>query len=84
LEEKKAIIKNISEGKKEKFIRIAERRVNNILNDLDSLAKCSDKKNYQYYEKDVKKIFQAIEKKVKNVKDLFSSSTKKKNKFSLR
>jgi len=72
--------------KRDRFVRIAERRVTNILNDLDSLGNCSNRNNYQYDEEDVKKIFQAIEKKVKIIRDLFSNSStiKKMNKFSLK
>lgn len=70
--------------KRDRFIRIAERRVTKTLSDLDSLGKCSDKRNYKYDDEDIKKIFQAIEKKVKIIKDMFSNSKRKGDKFSLR
>ena len=51
------------ENNRDRFVRIVERRVNIVLNNLDSLGKCSNKKNYEYTDKDVKKIFNEIEKK---------------------
>ena len=72
------------ESKRERFIRIVERRVNKIFDDFDSLGKCSNKRNYQYSEEDAKKIFQAIEKKMKIVRASFSNSIKSKNRFTLK
>ena len=72
-----------TETKREKFIRIAERRVNNILSNLDSLGKCSNRKNYEYTEEDVSKIFGEIEKKIKGLKLLYSNSNIKKKRFKL-
>ena len=72
------------ETKREKFIRIVERRVNNILSNLESLGKCSNRKNYEYTEADVSKIFSEIEKKIKDIKLLYSNSNKKKKRFELK
>ncbi len=70
--------------KKDRFARIAERRVNKLLNDLESLGKCANKKNYEYNQDDVKMIFQAIEKKLRMIKAQFRNSNEKKKSFSLR
>ncbi|MBN2395554.1 MAG: hypothetical protein JXC36_03705 [Candidatus Atribacteria bacterium] len=70
--------------KRDRFIKVAERRVTKILNDLDSLSNCSNRRNYQYNDEDIKKIFQAIEKKVKAVRDSFSNTKNKKDSFSLK
>ena len=59
-------------------MRIVERRVNVILNDLESLGKCSNKRNYEYTENDVKRIFSEIDKKCKEVKAMFSGKTNNK------
>lgn len=59
------------ETNRDRFIRIVERRVNIILNNFDSLGKCSNKKNYEYTDKDVKKIFSEIDKKCREVKAMF-------------
>lgn len=71
---------NIS-TKRERFVRIIERRVNKILDDLDSLGKCANKKNYQYYEEDIKKIFAEIDKKIREIKILYQTSNEKKKRF---
>ena len=59
------------EANRERFVRIVERRVNTILNNLDSLAKCSNRRNYEYTDTDVKRIFREIEKKCKEIRILF-------------
>lgn len=72
------------ETKREKFVRIVERRVNNILSNLESLGKCSNRKNYEYTEADVSKIFGEIDKKIKEIKILYRNSNKKKKRFELK
>lgn len=69
--------------KRDRFIRIVEKRVNMILGNLDNLGKCSNKRNYQYSEKDVKKIFSEIDKKVKEIKNKFQDHTNSKSTFKL-
>ncbi len=69
-----SIAKN-KESNRERFIRIVERRVNSILNNFDSLGKCSNKKNYEYTEADVKKMFNEIDKKCREIKMLFGGQT---------
>ncbi|MBW1793117.1 MAG: hypothetical protein JRJ38_01580 [Deltaproteobacteria bacterium] len=59
------------EANRERFVRIVERRVNTILNNLDSLGKCSNRRNYEYTDADVKRIFREIEKKCKEIRILF-------------
>ena len=70
------------ESNRDRFVRIVERRVNQILQDLDSLGKCSNKRSYEYYDKDVKKIFGEIDKKTREVKALFTE-TQNSKKFTL-
>lgn len=69
--------------RRERFIRIVESRVNQILYNLDNLGKCSNKKNYQYSDADAKRVFRAIDKKVKEVEELFKTTSKPKNRFKL-
>ncbi|HCQ55969.1 MAG TPA: hypothetical protein DIU30_06490 [Clostridiales bacterium] len=70
------------DDKKERFVRIAERRTNNILEQLRLLGNCSNKNNYSYTEEDVKKIFSVIETELKEVKMKFNSKANK-EKFKL-
>lgn len=69
--------------KRDRFIRIVEKRVNNILQNLDSLGNCSNKRNYEYSGKDVKLIFNEIEKKIKETKAKFEGTPMGKSTFKL-
>lgn len=61
------------ENKNEKFIRLAENRTNDILNKLRLIGNLSNRRNYDYSEKEVKELFSAIEKEVTATKNLFYS-----------
>jgi len=69
--------------RRERFVRIVEKRVNNIFQYLDSLGNCSNKRNYEYTEDDVKKIFNEIDKKVKETKGKFENKSSRKSNFRL-
>jgi len=58
-------------SKRERFVRIAEARTNKILDMLRLLGNCSEKNNYEYNEEDVKQIFSALDKELKNTKNRF-------------
>ncbi len=68
---------------RERFIRIAENRVNRILEALDSLGNCSNRRNYDYSDTDVKKVFGAIENKLKETRSMFSATAEEKKRFTL-
>jgi hypothetical protein len=70
-------------AKRERFIRIAERRVDKLLEDFDSLGKCANRRHYEFVEDDVRKIFAALEKKMKETRFLFQTSNQRKKKFKL-
>ncbi len=69
--------------KRDRFVRIAESRTTVILNGLESLGKCANKRNYEYYEKDITEIFGEINKKLREVRALFQEGQKRKNRFRL-
>lgn len=69
--------------KEERFIRIAEKRTNKILEQIRLLSNCSNKNNYSYNDQQVDKIFKAIEKELDLAKKKYIMN-KDKNKFSLR
>jgi hypothetical protein len=79
----KAKINNSLETKRSRFIRVAEARVNRILDGLDSLGKCSNRSNYEYSEEDLKKIFGEIDRKVRDTKTMFQGTSKNKTRFKL-
>ena len=72
-----------TETKRECFVRLAETRTNKILDMLRLLGNCSVKSNYDYTEEDVKKIFGAIEKEVKNTKNRFLGIDSNAERFTL-
>lgn len=59
------------ESKEHKFKRIAENRTKRVLQYLRRLGNCSNKSVYSYSEKDLDKIFKAIQKELTRVKALF-------------
>lgn len=69
--------------RRDRFTRIVERRVNHMLDNLDNLGKCSNKRNYEYSPDDVKRIFKEIERKVKEVKTMFQGEVNNKQRFKL-
>lgn len=72
-----------SETKRERFVRVVERRVNQIIKNLDSLGRCANKKNYEYTDKDIKKIFSEIDKKTKEIKAIYSGKASEDKGFRL-
>ncbi len=63
---------------RERFTRIAERRVNRILDALEKLGSCSNRRNYDYSNADIKKMFGKIEKKLKETRLKFQGTSKNK------
>lgn len=68
-----------SKQKKDRFKRVASRRVENILNSLQSLSKCSNRNNYEYTEADVNKMLKAIKDEIKLMETLFKKNLKDDN-----
>ncbi len=73
-----------NETKRERFVRIAEARTNKIIDMLKLLGNCSSTSNYEYTEEDVKKIFAAIDREVRNARAKFNGSdASKEDRFTL-
>ena len=62
--------------KRDRFKNVAGRRVQNILDNMDSLSKCSNRINYDYEDADVNKMMRAIRDKVKVLEASYNSNTK--------
>ena len=60
------------ETKREKFIRLAERRTNRIIDQLNLLGNLSNTSAYEYTQKDINKMFKAIEEALAESKRKFS------------
>ena len=63
------------ETKRERFVRLANKRTNEILDKLRILGGCANRRMYEYTESDVKKIFKAIDDVLKRIKALFETSS---------
>lgn len=63
-----------SELKRERFKRVASRRVENILKSIRSLSNCSNTNNYEYNEEDVSKMMKAIREEVKIMETLYKKN----------
>ncbi len=70
----------MAKTKRERFIEIASKRTNRIIDDLHLLGNCSNKNNYEYTEEDVRKMFNAIDDALKEAKSRYGK-TKGKTKF---
>ena len=69
------------ETRKQRFARLAEKRVTRILNGLRLLGNLSNRSSYDYSDYDIRKIFGAIDSSTKAAKSKFSFP--KKIKFQL-
>ena len=62
------------ETKRDKFVRMAEARTIKIISMIRLLGNCSNRMAYEYTEKDVGKIFTAIDAALSDAKRRFKSS----------
>jgi len=65
------------ETKKDRFIRVATKRTNDILERIRILANCSNKSAYNYTDNEINKIFFEIINAAKDAKAKFRTSDKK-------
>ena len=70
------------ETKREKFVRLAENRVNNVLKGIDLLSNLSNSSNYDYTQEDLDKIVKSLKTAVSDLEKSYSSTSKSK-KFKL-
>ena len=68
------------ETNRERFIRIAEEKTKKIIDMIELLGNCSNQYNYEYTQKDVDKMFSAIDLALKNSKARFSTENTIKDK----
>ncbi len=59
------------ETKKERFKRVAEKRVQNIINAIRSLSGLSNKKVYEWETGQLEKIWKAVEQEIEDCKNSF-------------
>ena len=73
----------MKETKRARFKRIAEARVNKIIDMLRLLGNCSFTGTYEYDDDQIDNIFHELQIKLNQTKDLFKRSRRNKNRFSL-
>jgi hypothetical protein len=69
--------------RRERFENVASRRVQKVMDFLDSLANCANRTNYEYTDDDVRKMFSALKEKLKMTESAFGNALNKseRNKF---
>ena len=60
--------------KREKFVELAEKRVNNAIKQLQLVGNLSNTGNYDFSESDYQKIFRAIDSEVREMKRKFTEA----------
>lgn len=75
---------NTQETKRDKFVRLAEARTNKIIDMIQLLGNCSNQSQYEYTQRDVHKIFSAIQGELDAAKKRFNKQESQKgSKFRL-
>lgn len=70
-----------NETKRERFKRLASLRTNEVLNRLKILGNCANRQMYEYSKDEVDKIFDEINRKLKEIKAKFHFPSKEKFKL---
>lgn len=68
--------------RRERFKKVAARRVQRILQDIETLKNCSNKRNYEYSEDDVKRMMKVIKERIKSLESSFTENIKEDDDFS--
>lgn len=77
-------IDSMAETDREKFVRLANKRVNNAIKAIELVGNLSNRSNYDYSQEDAEKIFLALSKELKACRERFSyAGGKRERKFSL-
>ena len=63
----------MAESARERFVRLANARVNRALKDIQLIGNLSNKSNYQYVERDVELIFRALSDELKSCRSKFTA-----------
>lgn len=66
-------------GKRDKFVRLAEKRTSNALRTIRLIGNLSNKTHYDYREGDIKKILSALTKEIDDLKRRFEDTGDKSN-----
>jgi hypothetical protein len=62
-------------NKRQKFIELAEARVNRAINDIRLIGNLANRSAYEYGDEDTKKIFNALQKEIQTAKSRFTGDS---------
>ena len=62
------------ETKDQRFERVVQKRVQNVLDSLRRLSQCSNKRMYEWNEEQLKKIWSAVDKEIERCKKSFKDA----------
>lgn len=62
------------ETKEQRFTRIAEKRVQRVLDSIKTLSQCANKRMYRWNEEQLAKIWGAIEQELKKCRERFETA----------
>ena len=60
--------------KREKFVKLAESRVNKTLKDVQLIGNLSNRSAYEYSDEDIRKIFKALQESLDKAKQRFTDA----------
>ena len=63
-----------SETKEQRFKRVAEKRVQTLIDSIRKLSQCANKRMYEYNETQLKTIWDAIDQEMEKCKEQFNTS----------
>ena len=64
------------ESKRDKFVRLAENRMNNVLKGIELLGNLSNSNNYEYTQDDLNKIIKSLKSAVSDLEHTYNASCK--------
>lgn len=72
------------EKTRQKFVELAEKRVNRAIKDVRLIGNLSNRSAYEYTDEDIRKMFKALQKEIESAKGRFAEGgSKDENEFRL-
>ena len=62
------------ENKQQRFTRVVEKRVQNVLDSIRRLSQCSNRRMYEWNDEQLMKIWNAIDKELENCKESYNNT----------
>ncbi len=66
--------------KRDRFKNVAAKRVQKVLDSMESLSRCANRNNYEYSDEDVSKLLKAIKEQMRTLELAFTEKSKSKSK----